>query len=170
MKRIELGVPFSDPIADGPVIQRATERALAHRVSLRQVLAMVRSFRETDSGTPVVLMGYLNPIEVMGYGNFAAQARDAGVDGALVVDVPPAPATIACGLVAAALLATGHGWAVLVAWALPIRLSMFFAALFAFSGVIHLFVWIFFEVFFVIYIFLIINDKSRKGVILVIFG
>lgn len=86
---IELGVPFSDPIADGPVIQRATERALAHRVSLRRVLDMVRTFRESDQTTPVVLMGYLNPIEVMGYSAFAAQARAAGVDGALVVDVPP---------------------------------------------------------------------------------
>jgi tryptophan synthase alpha chain len=86
---IELGVPFSDPIADGPVIQRATERALAHKVSLRHVLEMVRTFREADRTTPVVLMGYLNPIEVMGYTAFAAQARSAGVDGALVVDVPP---------------------------------------------------------------------------------
>jgi len=86
---IELGVPFSDPMADGPVIQRASERALAHHVSLRDVLDMVRRFREQDSETPVVLMGYLNPIEVMGYGNFADQARAAGVDGALVVDVPP---------------------------------------------------------------------------------
>ncbi len=86
---IELGVPFSDPIADGPVIQRATERALAYGVSLTGVLAMVRRFRERDAGTPVVLMGYLNPIEVMGYECFAAAAQDAGVDGALVVDVPP---------------------------------------------------------------------------------
>jgi tryptophan synthase alpha chain len=86
---IELGVPFSDPIADGPVIQRATERALAHRVSLHRVLDLVRAFREQDRITPVVLMGYLNPIEVMGYSAFAAQARAAGVDGALVVDVPP---------------------------------------------------------------------------------
>ena len=86
---IELGVPFSDPIADGPVIQRATERALVHRVSLRQVLDMVRAFREADQITPVVLMGYLNPVEVMGYQAFAAEASAAGVDGALVVDVPP---------------------------------------------------------------------------------
>lgn len=86
---IELGVPFSDPIADGPVIQRATERALAKGVSLGDVLAMVRSFRAQDPDTPVVLMGYLNPIEVMGYEDFAAAAREAGVDGALVVDVPP---------------------------------------------------------------------------------
>jgi tryptophan synthase alpha chain len=86
---IELGVPFSDPIADGPVIQRATERALAKGVSLADVLEMVRAFRAEDAETPVVLMGYLNPIEVMGYETFAASAREAGVDGALVVDVPP---------------------------------------------------------------------------------
>jgi tryptophan synthase alpha chain len=86
---IELGVPFSDPIADGPVIQRATERALAQGVSLTAVLAMVRAFRADDPDTPVVLMGYLNPIEVMGYTRFAHAAREAGVDGALVVDVPP---------------------------------------------------------------------------------
>lgn len=86
---IELGVPFSDPMADGPVIQRAGERALAHRVSLRDVLEMVRQFRAQDGQTPVVLMGYLNPIEVMGYDQFAARASEAGVDGALVVDAPP---------------------------------------------------------------------------------
>lgn len=86
---IELGVPFSDPIADGPVIQRATERALAGGMSLDGVLALVRTFRAEDRHTPVVLMGYLNPIEVMGYESFAAAARDAGVDGALIVDVPP---------------------------------------------------------------------------------
>ena len=86
---VELGVPFSDPIADGPVIQRASERALEHHVSLHDVLGMVRDFRDGDADTPVILMGYLNPIEVLGYGDFATQARDAGVDGALVVDVPP---------------------------------------------------------------------------------
>ena len=86
---IELGVPFSDPMADGPVIQRASERALEHHVSLHDVLGMVSEFRDRDPDTPVILMGYLNPIEVMGYVDFAAQARDAGVDGALVVDVPP---------------------------------------------------------------------------------
>lgn len=86
---IELGVPFSDPIADGPVIQRATERALAHRMSLRGVLELVRGFRATDGGTPLILMGYLNPIEVMGYTAFATAAQEAGVDGVLVVDVPP---------------------------------------------------------------------------------
>ena len=86
---IELGVPFSDPMADGPVIQRASERALAHHVSLHHVLTMVREFRQRDNGTPVVLMGYLNPIEVMGYQTFAEAAQAAGVDGALVVDIPP---------------------------------------------------------------------------------
>jgi tryptophan synthase alpha chain len=86
---IELGVPFSDPIADGPVIQRASERALAHHVSLHRVLDMVRAFRVRDAETPVILMGYLNPIEVLGYAAFAAEAKAAGVDGTLVVDVPP---------------------------------------------------------------------------------
>lgn len=86
---IELGVPFSDPMADGPVIQRASERALEHQVGMRDILDMVRRFREKDNETPVVLMGYLNPIEVMGYGEFATRASAVGVDGALVVDVPP---------------------------------------------------------------------------------
>jgi len=86
---IELGVPFSDPMADGPVIQAASERALAHHTGLRDVLAMVRRFREQDADTPVVLMGYLNPIEVMGYETFAAAAAEAGVDGVLTVDLPP---------------------------------------------------------------------------------
>jgi len=86
---IELGVPFSDPMADGPVIQRASERALEYHVSLNDVLAMVARFREVDSETPVVLMGYLNPIEIMGYPTFADRAAEAGVDGVLVVDIPP---------------------------------------------------------------------------------
>ena len=86
---LELGVPFSDPMADGPVIQRASERALAHHVSLHDVLAMVRRFREENDHTPVVVMGYLNPIEVMGYEDFATAAEEAGVDGALTVDMPP---------------------------------------------------------------------------------
>lgn len=86
---IELGVPFSDPMADGPVIQRAAERALRHHVSLRQVLEMVREFRKSDTHTPVVLMGYLNPVEVMGYEAFAGAAAEAGVDGVLTVDLPP---------------------------------------------------------------------------------
>ena len=86
---IELGVPFSDPMADGPVIQEACERALEHHVSLEEVLDMVRAFRSRDGDTPVVLMGYLNPIEVMGYERFAREAADAGVDGVLTVDLPP---------------------------------------------------------------------------------
>jgi tryptophan synthase alpha chain len=86
---IELGVPFSDPMADGPVITKAHERALLHNVSLRDVLAMVSEFRSRDTRTPVVLMGYLNPVEVMGYATFAAAAAEAGVDGVLTVDLPP---------------------------------------------------------------------------------
>ena len=86
---LELGVPFSDPMADGPVIQQAAERALKHHVSLHHVLDMVREFRKTDSSTPVVLMGYLNPIEVFGYQAFAKDAAQAGVDGVLTVDLPP---------------------------------------------------------------------------------
>jgi tryptophan synthase alpha chain len=86
---IELGVPFSDPMADGPVIQRSSERALAHGVSLRHVLQDVQAFRLTNQHTPVVLMGYANPIERLGVAAFAEQARAAGVDGVLVVDYPP---------------------------------------------------------------------------------
>lgn len=86
---LELGVPFSDPMADGPVIQRASERALEYHVGLADVFAMVARFREVDTETPVVLMGYLNPIEIMGYEHFAEKAADAGVDGALIVDLPP---------------------------------------------------------------------------------
>ncbi len=86
---IELGVPFSDPMADGPVIQRASERALAQKVGLKDVLATVAAFRRTDTVTPVVLMGYANPIEAMGTATFADRAREAGVDGVLVVDYPP---------------------------------------------------------------------------------
>jgi tryptophan synthase alpha chain len=86
---IELGVPFSDPMADGPTIQRSSERALKHGVGLRDVLGFVREFRREDATTPVVLMGYANPIEAMGYAEFADQARADGVDGVLVVDYPP---------------------------------------------------------------------------------
>ena len=86
---IELGVPFSDPMADGPTIQRASERALAHGMSLRRVLALVREFRGGDATTPVVLMGYANPVEAYGVDAFARDAADAGVDGVLVVDYPP---------------------------------------------------------------------------------
>ena len=86
---IELGVPFSDPMADGPVIQKASERALANGIGTRQVLDMVRRFRSSDDATPVVLMGYANPIERYGVDRFIADAKAAGVDGVLVVDYPP---------------------------------------------------------------------------------
>lgn len=86
---IELGVPFSDPMADGPTIQRSSERALKHHVSLHDVLHMVGEFRKTDSHTPVVLMGYANPVEALGYVTFAAKAKECGVDGVLIVDYPP---------------------------------------------------------------------------------
>jgi len=86
---IELGVPFSDPMADGPVVQRASERALAQGVGLAAVLALVGAFRKFDPTTPVVLMGYANPIEAMGTATFADRAQEAGVDGVLVVDYPP---------------------------------------------------------------------------------
>lgn len=86
---LELGVPFSDPMADGPVIQKACERALKNKTNIHTVLEMVASFREKDTTTPIVLMGYANPIESMGYQNFAEQAQPAGVDGVLTVDLPP---------------------------------------------------------------------------------
>lgn len=86
---IELGVPFSDPTADGPVIQHAAERALQQGVTLRTVLDMVRLFRQLNHVTPVVLMGYLNPVHDIGYRIFAQQAYEAGVDGILIVDCPP---------------------------------------------------------------------------------
>ncbi len=86
---IELGVPFSDPMADGPTIQRASERALKHGMSLRGVLDMVAEFRKQDSTTPLVLMGYGNPIEAMGWETFARRCAEVGVDGVLTVDFPP---------------------------------------------------------------------------------
>jgi tryptophan synthase alpha chain len=86
---VELGVPFSDPMADGPVIQRASERALAQGIGLKDVLAMVKEFRSKDAATPIVLMGYANPFEAMGIAAFAAAARAAGVDGVIAVDYPP---------------------------------------------------------------------------------
>ncbi len=86
---IELGIPFSDPMADGPVIQRAAEHAIAHGVGLRTVLGMVAQFRQQDTETPIVLMGYANPIENMGQKLFAEQAAFAGIDGLLIVDYPP---------------------------------------------------------------------------------
>jgi tryptophan synthase alpha chain len=86
---IELGIPFSDPMADGPVIQQASERALVRGIGLAQVLGVVRDFRVADRSTPVVLMGYANPIERYGTSRFVADAKAAGVDGVLVVDYPP---------------------------------------------------------------------------------
>ncbi len=100
---IELGVPFSDPMADGPTIQRASERALAQGMSLRRVLALVRDFRAADAKTPVVLMGYANPVEAYGIAAFARDAAAAGVDGVLVVDYPPEE----CGDFAATMKAAG---------------------------------------------------------------
>lgn len=87
---IELGIPFSDPASDGPVIQQGVERALASKTTLTDTLELVRRFRERDNATGIVLMGYLNPIEIMGYGNFVSRATEVGVDGVLVVDMPPA--------------------------------------------------------------------------------
>ena len=86
---IELGVPFSDPMADGPTIQRSSERALKHHVGLINVIEMVSEFRRRNTQTPVVLMGYANPVEAMGYEKFAVKAKDAGIDGVLTVDYPP---------------------------------------------------------------------------------
>ncbi len=86
---IELGVPFSDPMAEGPVIQRGHERALANGTSLQRVLAMVEEFRATDPDTPVLLMGYANPVMHMGYAAFVDAAAAAGLDGLLSVDIPP---------------------------------------------------------------------------------
>jgi tryptophan synthase alpha chain len=104
---IELGVPFSDPMADGPVIQKAGEKALALGIGLTQVLEMVRSFRGSDNTTPVVLMGYANPVEryelTHGTSAFARDAAAAGVDGVLIVDYPPEE----CETFAAQLKASG---------------------------------------------------------------
>lgn len=86
---IELGIPFSDPMADGPLIQRAAERAIKHGVGLRDVFEMVREFRQTNLLTPVVLMGYANPIEHLGKEEFVRLAKETGVDGVLIVDYPP---------------------------------------------------------------------------------
>jgi tryptophan synthase alpha chain len=86
---VELGVPFSDPMADGPVIQRSGERALKHGVGLADVLGLVGEFRARDSATPIVLMGYANPVEAMGAGRFLQRAKASGIDGVIVVDYPP---------------------------------------------------------------------------------
>jgi tryptophan synthase alpha chain len=90
---LEVGVPFSDPMAEGPVIQKGHERALASGMSMLKVLDLVREFRQTDNNTPIVLMGYANPVERMGYAAFADAASAAGVDGLLVVDIPAEEAT-----------------------------------------------------------------------------
>lgn len=90
---VELGVPFSDPMADGPVIQAACERALKHEISMPGVLQLVEAFRAGDEHTPVILMGYLNPVEIMGYEAFAKAAAQAGVDGVIIVDLPPEEAS-----------------------------------------------------------------------------
>jgi len=95
---LELGVPFSDPMADGPVIQRSGERALKHGIGLSHVLAMVSEFRRQDGETPIVLMGYANPIEAMGIERFAAAAKAAGIDGVIVVDYPPEECLDFCAL------------------------------------------------------------------------
>jgi len=97
---LEIGVPFSDPMADGPAIQRSSERALKNGVGLSDVLSIVVQFRKKDAATPVVLMGYANPIEAMGVEQFVAAAKSAGVDGVIVVDYPPeecGPFTDLCG-------------------------------------------------------------------------
>jgi len=98
---IELGVPFSDPMADGPVVQKAGERALARGIGMPQVLAVMRSFREQDARTPVVLMGYANPVERYGTERFAVDAAAAGVDGVLIVDYPPEESEAFVGLLQA---------------------------------------------------------------------
>jgi len=95
---VELGVPFSDPMADGPVIQRSGERALKHGISLADVLKFVAEFREKDADSPIVLMGYANPIEAMGVERFIGGAKSAGVDGVIVVDYPPEECAAFAGL------------------------------------------------------------------------
>ena len=100
---IELGVPFSDPMADGPVIQHASERAIACGVGLADVLGWVAAFRQRDAATPVVLMGYLNPLEIHGYARFASEAVAAGVDGVLLVDCPLEESSVLAPLRAAGL-------------------------------------------------------------------
>jgi tryptophan synthase alpha chain len=86
---IEVGVPFSDPMADGPVIQRSSERALVHGVSLKDVMGYIAEFRKRDATTPVVIFGYANPVEALGVERFADAAKTAGADGVLIVDYPP---------------------------------------------------------------------------------
>ena len=100
---IELGVPFSDPMADGPVIQHSSERALARGIGLAQILGWVGEFRQKDKSTPIVLMGYLNPVEIHGYERFAREAVVAGVDGVLLVDCPLEESTTVAAIAAAGL-------------------------------------------------------------------
>jgi tryptophan synthase alpha chain len=100
---IELGVPFSDPMADGPVIQHSSERALARGVGLAQILGWVGEFRQKDKSTPIVLMGYLNPVEIHGYERFAREAVAAGVDGVLLVDCPLEESATVAAIAAAGL-------------------------------------------------------------------
>lgn len=90
---IELGIPFSDPMADGPVIQAACERALKNNVTLVQIMELVKRFRQSNTETAIVLMGYMNPVERLGYSEFATLASESGVDGVLTVDMPPEEAT-----------------------------------------------------------------------------
>ena len=97
---IELGIPFSDPMADGEVIQLSSESAIAQGVGLNDVLTMVSEFRQTDANTPVILMGYLNPIECFGYPEFVAKANACGVNGVLLVDSPPEESELLLGLLA----------------------------------------------------------------------
>jgi len=86
---IELGAPFTDPMADGPAIQKAALRALANKTTMMDVLALAKRFRETDQDTPLIVMGYANPVHMIGYEAFAAAAADAGIDGTILVDLPP---------------------------------------------------------------------------------
>lgn len=95
---LEIGIPFSDPMAEGPVIQRAMERALLNGVNLSHILEVVQEFRKKDSQTPIVLMGYLNSIEQLGYEKFAKKAEEAGVDGTILVDLPPEEAELIAAL------------------------------------------------------------------------
>ncbi len=97
---IELGIPFSDPMADGPTIQLACERALKHHTSVADVIEMVREFRVSNADTPIVLMGYLNPVEAFGYENFAKAAVEVGIDGLLTVDLPPEESEQMAGILA----------------------------------------------------------------------
>jgi len=123
---IELGVPFSDPVADGPVIQLASERALEHKMSLRRVLAIAAEFRKTNQHTPVVLMGYVNPIEAMGYEDFANAAQRADIDGVLTVDLPPEEAKSASLYCRHGILTQFSSWRLIAAmsalkkWILPV--------------------------------------------------